>query len=277
MIFTTTKISKSYWKVSFNNPPINLFDTGFSKQLMVLMDDLEADSDLQVVVFESANPDFFVAHVELLNVNDFPKGIGKTGLSIAWPDIAKRLEQAPFVSIASIRGRARGLGSEFAQAFDIRFASKEKAILAQVEIVIGSFPGGGGMERLHLLTGKARALEIILSGDDYDADTAAFYGWVNRAIPDAELDSFVNNFARRIASFDKNAITSIKSILNKRARVPSNEEILDTQNQFFASLTLPEARQRITELFKKGLQQNSELELNLGKHVYVENSSNPIT
>lgn len=268
MIFTTQKINGSYWKVSFNNPPINMFDTEFSKQLMVLVDEMEADPNLKVVVFESADPYFFVAHVELLNVEDFPKGIGKTGLSIAWPDIAKRLEQAPFVSIASIRGRARGLGSEFAQAFDIRFASKEKAFLAQVEIGIGSFPGGGGLERLHRLTGKARALEIILSGDDYDAETAAFYGWVNRAIPDAELDVFVDNFAKRIASFDKKAIASIKAIMNERAVLPRNEDITDTQVKFFASLEWPEARQRIKNLFEKGLQQNGELELNLGKHIF---------
>jgi enoyl-CoA hydratase/carnithine racemase len=267
MIFLKQKISNGYLKVTFNNPPINMFDTEFSKQLIVLMDELEADENLKVVVFESSNPDFFVAHVELLNVNNFPKGLGKTGLSVSWPDIAKRLEQAPFVSIASIRGRARGLGSEFAQAFDIRFASKEKAILAQVEIGIGSFPGGGGMERLHLLTGRSRALEIILSGDDYDAETAAFYGWVNRAIPDDELDAFVNNFALRIASFDKQAIAEIKAIMNKRAILPTNEEIMDTQVKFFASLERPEARQRIKNLFEKGLQQNGDLELNFGKRI----------
>lgn len=267
MIFTTQKVTEGYWKVTFNNPPINMYDTEFSKQLNVLMDEMEADDNLKVVVFESANPDFFVAHVELLNVNDFPKGKGKTGLSISWPDIAKRFEQAPFVSIASIRGRARGLGSEFAQAFDIRFASKEKAIFAQVEIGIGSFPGGGGMERLHLLTGKARALEIILSGDDYDAETAAFYGWINRAIPDAQLDAFVDSFAKRIASFDKKAIASIKEIMNLRATVPTNEAIIDTQVRFFASLQWPEATQRIKKLFEKGLQQHGDLELNLGKRL----------
>ncbi|NBA85559.1 enoyl-CoA hydratase/isomerase family protein [Emticicia sp. CRIBPO] len=267
MIFTTEKISSGYWKVSFNNPPINMFDTGFSKELMVLMDEMEASEDLKVVVFESADPDFFVAHVELLNVNDFPKGTGKTGLPAAWPDIAKRLEQAPFVSIASIRGRARGLGSEFAQAFDIRFASKEKAVFAQVEIGIGSFPGGGGLERLHLLTGKARALEIILSGDDYDAETAAFYGWVNRAIPDQELDAFVDNLARRIDGFDKKAIAAIKEIMNERAVNPTNEQILDTQVKFFASLQSPEAAGRIRKLFQSGLQQRGDLELNLGKRI----------
>jgi len=267
MIFITQKISNGYWKISFNNPPINMFDTGFSKQLIVLMNEMEANENLKVAVFESANPDFFMAHVELLNVADFPKGTGKTGLSISWPDIAKRLEQAPFVSIASIRGRARGLGSEFAQAFDIRFASKEKARLAQVEIGIGSFPGGGGMERLHLLTGRSRALEIILSGNDYDAETAALYGWVNRAIPDDELDAFVDTFARRIDSFDKKSIASIKAIMNERTQLPTNEEILSTQVKFFESLQEPEAKQRIKTLFEKGLQQNGDLELNLADRI----------
>src|SRR6218665_1156468 len=155
MIFTTQKTNESYWKVGINNPPVNVFDPKFSIQLRTLMDELEANENLKVVVFESANPDFYVAHAELVNIFEFPKGEGKTGLSKSWPDIAKRLEQAPFVSIASIRGRARGLGSEFIQAFDMRFASREKAIFAQPEIGIGSFPGGGGLERLHILTGKA--------------------------------------------------------------------------------------------------------------------------
>ncbi|MHC0443298.1 enoyl-CoA hydratase/isomerase family protein [Flavobacterium sp. 3-210] len=267
MIFTTKKISESYWKVTIENPPINVFDAEFSKQLIVLMNEMEAEENLKVVVFESANPDFFVAHVELLNITDFPKGTGKTGLSISWPDIAKRLEQAAFVSIASIRGRARGLGSEFVQAFDIRFASKEKAFFGQPEIGIGSFPGGGGLERLHLLTGKARALEIILSGNDYDADTAALYGWVNRSVPDAELDNFITNFAERIASFDKFAIASIKSIMNERAVLPKNDHIMETQTRFFQSLESKESRQRIKRLLENGLQTYGDVELNLGKHL----------
>lgn len=267
MIFTINKISDAYWKVGINNPPINLFDTEFSKQLMVLMDDLEANENLKVVVFETANPDFFVAHVELLHADEFPKGTGRSGLSIAWPDIAKRLEQAPFVSIASVRGRARGLGSEFIQAFDIRFASKEKAVFAQPEIGIGAFPGGGGLERLHFLTGKARALEIILGGEDYNAEIAERYGWINRAIPDAELDAFVDSFARRIASFDKQPINVIKAIMNRNAAGPKNEHIMDTQTQFFAALQWPQAIQRIRNLFGKGLQRHSDVELNLGKHL----------
>lgn len=267
MIFTTQKISESYWKIAINNPPVNVFDPEFSVQLRVLMDELEANENLKVVVFESANPDFYVAHAELVNIFDFPKGEGKTGLSKSWPDIAKRLEQAPFVSIASIRGRARGLGSEFIQAFDMRFASKEKAFFGQPEIGIGSFPGGGGMERLHLLTGKARALEIILSGNDYDAETAEKYGWINRAFADAELDGFVDELAGRIASFDLHNIARIKTIMNARAENPKNNDITETQIAFFTSLTEPTAQKRIKTLLDKGLQTNGDVELNMGKYL----------
>ncbi|MFD2581534.1 enoyl-CoA hydratase/isomerase family protein [Pedobacter vanadiisoli] len=267
MIFTKQSISESFWKISINHPPVNVFDPEFSIQLRTLMDELESNENLKVVVFESANPDFYVAHAELVNIFEFPKGEGKTGLSKSWPDIAKRLEQAPFVSIASIRGRARGLGSEFIQAFDLRFASKEKAVFAQPEIGIGSFPGGGGLERLHLLTGKARALEIILSGDDYDAETAAAYGWINRAFADKELDIFVENLAKRIASFDLKIIKKIKATMNERATIPRNEHITETQIAFFASLTEPEARTRIKALLEKGLQTYGDVELNLAKYL----------
>lgn len=267
MIFTTQKITESYWKIAINHPPVNVFDPEFSVQLRTLMDELEANENLKVVVFESSNPEFYVAHAELVNIFDFPKGEGKTGLSKSWPDVAKRLEQAPFVSIAFIRGRARGLGSEFIQAFDMRFASKEKAFFAQPEIGIGSFPGGGGLERLHLLTGKARALEIILSGDDYDAQTAADYGWINRAFPDNELDVFVENLAKRIDSFDLKIIKKIKATMNERVIIPKNEHIMETQIAFFASLTEPEARTRIKKLLDQGLQTYGDVELNLGKYL----------
>jgi enoyl-CoA hydratase/carnithine racemase len=267
MILTKEKVSEGYWKVIINNPPINVFGPEMSLELIALMDEMETDETLKVVVFESSNPEFFIAHLDVIKANDFPKGEGKTGLSKSWPDIAKRLEQAPFASIAKIRGRARGLGSEFIQAMDMRFASKEKALLAQVEIGIGAFPGGGGMERLPLLTGKARALEIILSGEDFDAETAAAYGWINRAIDDSELDSFVDNLAHRIASFDKKVIATIKSIINNRVTLPKNEHIMETQTHFFEALTQPEAAVRIKSLFEKGMQQYGDLELNFRKYI----------
>lgn len=267
MILTTEKINSGYWKVIINNPPINLFGPEMSLELIALIDQMENDDNLKVVVFESSNPEFFIAHLDVIKANDFPKGEGKTGLSKSWPDIAKRLEQAPFASIAKIRGRARGLGSEFIQAMDMRFASKEKAFFAQVEIGIGAFPGGGGMERLPLLTGRARALEIILSGEDYKAETAAAYGWINRAIADSDLDSFVENLAQRIASFDKKAIATIKSIINERVTLPQNTHLADTQVRFFEALSQPEAQIRIKNLSGKGMQQYGDLELNFGKHI----------
>lgn len=267
MILTTEKVNSGYWKIIINNPPINLFGPEMSVELMALIDEMEADDDLKVVVFESSNPDFFIAHLDVIQANDFPKGEGKTGLSKSWPDIAKRLEQAPFASIAKVRGRARGLGSEFIQAMDMRFGSKEKALFAQVEIGIGAFPGGGGMERLPLLTGRARALEIILGGEDYDAETAAFYGWINRAISEEDLDLFVDNLAKRIASFDKKVIATIKSIINERVTLPKNEHFTETQIRFFEALTQPEAAARIKPLFEKGMQQHSDLELNFGKYI----------
>lgn len=267
MILKTEKVTESYWKIIINNPPINLFGPEFSEELMELMDKMETSEELKVIVFESANPGFFISHVDIIRASEFPKGEGKTGLSRSWPDIAKRLEQAHFTSIAKVRGRARGLGSEFLQAMDMRFASREKAIFGQPEIGIGAFPGGGGVERLHFLTGKSRALEIFLSGDDYDADTAAAYGWVNRAFPDNELDGFVDNLARRIASFDKKNIAAIKSMINERAAIPKNEHIMETQTRFFEALTQPEAGKRIRTLMEKGLQTYGDAELNFGKYI----------
>lgn len=267
MILTTKKVNEHFWKIIINNPPINLFGPEFSIELIDRMDELEASESLKVVVFESANPDFFIAHLDVLKASGFPTGEGRTGLSRSWPDIAKRLEQAPFVSIASIRGRTRGLGSEFVQAMDMRFASRERAVFGQPEIGIGAFPGGGGMERLHLLTGKARALEILLSGKDFDAETAAAYGWVNRAIADKELDAFVNDLATRIASFDKHVIATIKSIINERVINPRNEHLMETQTRFFETLARPEAGMRLKALFEKGFQQPGDLELNLGDYL----------
>src|SRR5437762_471499 len=197
--------SAGYWRVTFDNPPINLFDPEMMSGLQALVDRLESDDEVKVVVFDSADPDFFIAHYDLVRAAEASTEPGPTGQP-PWIDLATRLERAPFVTVASIRGRARGMGSEFVLALDIRFASREKAILSQPEIGAGIIPGGGGLERLPLLTGRARALEIAVGAEDFDADTAERYGWINRAVPDAELDQFVERFATRVASFDRQAI-----------------------------------------------------------------------
>ena len=167
------------------------------------------------------------------------------------------------------------MGSEFVLALDIRFASREKAILSQPEIGAGIIPGDGdgdgdGLERLPLLTGRARALEIAIGADDFDADTAERYGWINRAVPDAELDQFVERFATRVASFDRQAIAKIKGILNQRGGLPAAAGLASTGRRFTETLTWPAARARITKLLRRGFQQRGDLELRLGDHLAAE-------
>ena len=175
-----------------------------------------------------------------------------------------RWQNASFVTVGLLRGRARGVGSEFLQALDIRFASREKAILSQIEVGTGVIPGGGGLERLPLLIGRARALEVIIGADDFDADTAALYGWVNRAIPDAEIEGFVERFAMRVASFDRRLIATVKDIVNQRVEHPTNEQIVATQNKFFEIAEWPETQKRLSSLFERELQIRGDFEMNLG-------------
>ena len=191
---------------------------------------------------------------------------GPTGLP-PWPDVALRLERSSFVTVGLVRGRARGVGSEFLLSLDVRFASREKAIFGQLEVGCGLFPGGGGLERLPKLIGRARAIEVITSADDFDADTAERYGWINRSLPDAELDSFVERFASRLAGFDRRAIATAKQIINERTRLPEPADLAATEAKFLEALTLPEVQTRLQELFRRGFQQDSDLERRMGYHL----------
>ena len=232
--------SPSYWRVTINNPPLNLFDQEMCDELRTLIDNLENNEEVKVVVFDSADPEYFISHLDVIRASEMDLSPGPTGLSI-WPDFAVRIEKASFITVGLLRGRARGVGSEFLQALDVRFASKEKAVLCQIELGTGLIPGGGGLERLPLLIGRARALEVILSSFDYDADTAEKYGWVNRSIPDVELDEFVDRFANRISGFNRNAISAAKRIINDRTAVAKVADLAATQNTFFELLASPSA------------------------------------
>src|SRR5271155_507945 len=176
----------------------------FVLQFKEIMTELETDEQVKVVVFESAVEGFFLNHSDFLakleELTSIPQG--PTGLE-AWPDILVRLTRAPFVSIALIRGRATGNGSEIALACDMSFASREKAVLSQWEVGVGMVAGGGPMARMPRQMGRQRALEVLLSSQDIDGDLAQAYGYVNRALPDAELDGFVEALARRISVFDR--------------------------------------------------------------------------
>ncbi len=261
--------SASYWRVTLDNPPINLFDPEMIAGLQALVERLEHHDDVKVVVFDSADPDYFIAHLDLARAGELNLKPGPTGLS-PWPDVALRLERAPFITVALVRGRARGVGSEFLQAMDIRFASRERAILAQIEVGTGVIPGGGGLDRLPRLIGRARAMEVIMGSEDFDADTAERYGWVNRSIPDAELDEFVERFAMRVASFDRRAIAAAKEIINQRAGLAQPADLAATQKKFFEALKWPETQARVASLIQRGLQQRSDLELRLGHHLAAE-------
>ncbi|HEY9346496.1 MAG TPA: enoyl-CoA hydratase/isomerase family protein, partial [Inquilinus sp.] len=199
--------SPAYWRITFDLPPLNIFGPGNMAQLNAVVTALESDAEVKVVVFDSAIEGFFLTHYDFLAKPEDTLGLppGPTGLQ-QLPDMLVRLSRAPVVSIASIRGRATGVGSELALASDMRFASREKAILSQWEVGAGLVPGGGPMARLPRLMGRGRALEVLLGADDIPGDLAERYGYVNRALPDAELDVFVDALAQRIASFDKQAI-----------------------------------------------------------------------
>ncbi len=177
-----------------------------------------------------------------------------------------RLSRAPVVSIVSIRGRATGVGSELALASDMRFASRETAILSQWEVGAGLVPGGGPMARLPRLMGRGRALEVLLGADDIGGDLAELYGYVNRALPDAELDAFVDALAIRIASFDKQAITETKNFVNV-ASLPPDAEIAPEWDACLASIQRPAAQTRINKLMERGFHKPGDVENRLGYHV----------
>jgi enoyl-CoA hydratase/carnithine racemase len=257
--FRLVKRTPAYWRVTFDKPPINLVDYGVFAALGDLVDQMEADDELKVVVFDSADPDYFLAHFDLL-----PPEKPYTGPT--WLDIAARMTRSRVITIASIRGRARGVGSEFTLACDMRFASKEKAVLGQPEVAAGITPGGGATERLPLLVGRGRALEIIAGADDFDAETAERYGWINRALPDAELDAHVERVASRIASFDRKPLAEVKALVN-RSTLPNEADLTAGQDTFRASLTWPEAHERIRKLLQRGMQQRGELEYDLGERI----------
>src|SRR5271168_3547697 len=209
------KRSPMYWRVTFDHPPLNIFGPESIPQLSEIVTALETDKSLKVVVFDSAVEGFFLTHYDFLAKLEDSTSLppGPTGLQ-PLPDMLVRLSRAPVVSIAAIRGRATGVGSELALASDMRFASREKAILSQWEVGAGLVPGGGPMARLPRLIGRGRALEVLLTGEDISGDLAELYGYVNRALPDAELDAFVDALAERIASFDRQAIADTKHLVD---------------------------------------------------------------
>src|SRR5712675_444761 len=256
--------TSAHWRVVFDYPPFNIVDATIFEGLQALLVRMDTSQSLRVVIFESASPDFYLAHFDLTGkTGNITTAVGPAGLPILM-DTFVRITKSPVVSIAKIRGCVRGASSEFVLACDMRFASRENTRLGQPEVGVGVNPGGGGTERLPLLVGRGRALEIVLGANDFDGDTAERYGYVNRALADAELDDFVDVLARRIASFDRRPIAAAKNLINQ-VSLPSADGLLDALNAFQTALTWPETQQRFQALRDRGLNQPGEMENRFGE------------
>jgi enoyl-CoA hydratase/carnithine racemase len=248
------------WTVTFSNPPINMCVPATIVELGALMTELEADLSLKVVAFQSANPDFFIAHLDVSKAAEQPEVLG------FWRDFVLRLSSTPVVSIAKIRGRTRGIGNEFVLACDMRFASRQSALFGNPEIGVGLVPGGGALEWLPRVVGRSRALEIVLSGDDFDADIAERYGWVNRTLDDGDLDSFVDTLVQRLASFDREALGGVKAQVN-RFGTPTATELQSSNDMFFSALGWRGQRTRRDKVRSMGYGVRSDFELNFGRYL----------
>jgi enoyl-CoA hydratase/carnithine racemase len=262
-----SKSSPAYWRITFDNPPLNLMGPEFVVELREIMTSIETDEHLRVVVFDSAVEGFFLNHsdftVKMEELTSLPQG--PTGLE-AWPDILVRITHAPVVSIAKIRGRATGNGSEIALACDMTFASREKALLSQWEVGVGMVAGGGPMTRLPRLIGRSRAMEVLMSSDDIHADLAEAYGYVNRSVPDAELDAFVDSLAMRISSFDKWAISNTKRLVNA-ASLPPDVEMAAGWEACMASVSRPATQAKIKAFMDLGFHKPGDVEDRIGHYL----------
>ncbi|MFC6155626.1 enoyl-CoA hydratase/isomerase family protein [Kribbella jiaozuonensis] len=239
--------------VEIGAPPMNLLGPELVRDLVSLIQRAEAEHDVKVLVFRSADPQYFISHVDLHKVAEYRAEAAKlTGV----PSIAllfRYLSASRLVTIAQIEGRVRGAGSEFVLACDLRFAARETAIFAQIEAAFGLVPGGGGVEYLVRVMGRARALEVLLSGDDFDAGLAERYGWINRALPADELGDFVETLAQRIGTFPLAGLTAIKDRVNAISLAPVEDFQLDS-DLFGSHVGSAESQRRTRTAFERGLQ-----------------------
>src|ERR1700733_594269 len=261
-----TRRSPAYWRVTIDNPPINVMGPEMVREFQEVMAALEADEHVRVVVFDSAVDGYFLNHsdftAKLEDLTSMPPG--PTGLP-PWPDFLARLTRLPVASIALIRGRATGNGSEITLACDMSFASREKTIISQWEVGVGMVAGGGPMARLPRLIGRNRALEVLLSSEDIRAEQAEAYGYINRALPDADLDAFVEALATRTGKMGKWEIGQTKRLVDPS--LPPDVELGAGWDACIASLGRPAAQEGIKALMAKGFHKPGDAENRLGYHL----------
>jgi enoyl-CoA hydratase/carnithine racemase len=266
--FRLTRHSETFWRVTFDNGPLNLIDGPMNLELHRLLDVVEEDGQVAVVLFDSANPDYFLAHyaadADMTPLEALQPPASQPWLH--WASLLIRLSKSPAVTVTALRGRARGAGSEFALATDVRFASRERAVLGQFEVGLAAIPGGAPATRLAGIAGRGRALEIVLGGEDFDGELAERYGYVNRAVPDAGFVAFTDAWAKRVSRFDRRALRDIKDSVNA-ASLPDDLQLLAVMRAFGDAIGREPGTTLIPAAFKAGWGQPGEFELNIGTHI----------
>lgn len=260
--FLKVRVDRGVAFVTIDNPPINLLNRTLFRELNRIAKEIIADDAVKVVVFDSANPEFFIAHADVAMILQLPTQVPPKASTLGpVHKIFERYRTMPKVSIAKIEGRARGGGSEFALSLDMRFGAIGKAILSQPEVALGILPGGSGTQRLPRVMGRGRALEVVLGCQDFTAELAERYGYINRALPPEELTPFVERLAYRIASFPAGAIALAKAAVNA-AELPTIEGLLEEGHLFNQTLAIPAAQKCMTRFMEIG-GQTREVELDL--------------
>jgi enoyl-CoA hydratase/carnithine racemase len=244
-------------------PPMNLLGPALVRDLVRLIKLAEADDSIGVVVFKSSDPDYFISHVDLTQVAEYRREASALTGEASIASLFRHLSASRLVTIAQIEGRVRGAGSEFVLSCDMRFAARGRAIFGQFEAAFGQIPGGGAAQYLTRLIGRARALEVLLGANDYDADLAERYGWVNRALSPDELDEFVASLAHRIASFPAAGHAAVKDRINTISLAPLDDFRRDS-DLFGAQVRTDETQRRVAQAMKLGFQ-TRDGELNLAQ------------
>jgi len=263
MTLETLKVQKdgAVLFVEISAPPMNLLGPALVRDLFSLIQQTEADDTVRVLVFKSADPDYFIPHVDVNKIKEYREEAAKLTGEASIALLFRHLSASRLVTIAQIEGRVRGAGSEFVLACDMRFAAQESAIFGQPEPALGQIPGGGAVQHLARLMGRARALEVMLSAQDYDAELAERYGWINRALPANALDDFVRSLAHRIAKFPSSGIVAVKERVNAITLAPV-EDFRRDSDLFGEGARKPEAQRRFQVALKRGFQtRDAEMDL----------------